>query len=380
MKSLGTCGGSNCGASSRSLRTDTRPTCSGQDDGTITLNVSGGTPNYIGTLSDTTQSFTQGLSGPGPFTFINLSPSLKYQYTIQDAVGNTCTLPYSLPIQTNVHAADSAFVDAKCFNQAVGQATVYVTSGGTSPYEYSLDAGTTWISFTSPVTITNLMPAPSPYSILVRDDAADLCPAQVAVTIHNSVADITATITEADASCTNNDGSFQVGTVSGGTAPYTYRMDSVNYSPSLPSGNMFTGLAGGVHKFTIIDANGCSKYFKVIVNFPGLVNYTTSFTNPSCNGNGNDGTVTATINSSGTFDVGITTDPVNDPATFQTIVSAGSSQTVFNGLSQGVYYVVAKPHRGHYAPSRSLGIAISAADRVATDTQFPGRKPFSLWL
>jgi len=229
---------------------------------------------------------------------------------------------------------------------------VTVTAGGTSPYQYSLDAGTSWITFTSPVVITNLMPAPAPYAILVRNNAADLCPAQVMVTINNAVTDIATTFTVTDASCANNDGSIQLGAVSGGTGPYTYRLDSVAYS-SLPANSTFAGLAGGVHKLTIIDANGCSKYFKQTVNFPGLVNFSTAVTSPSCAGSGNDGSVIATITSSGTFNIGITQSAVNDPTVFQTVVSAGSTPVTFGALSQGNYYVVAKPV-GALCPTRTL--------------------------
>jgi len=349
--------GTNCGAFTSISATDTRPTCSGQDDGTITISVSGGAPNYVVTLSDPSQGFSQAMvGGSGPFTFGagpsgGLSPSLTYQYTVLDGVGNTCTLPYSLPIQTNVQATAAGFVDAKCFNQAVGQATITVNSGGTSPYEYSLDAGATWISFTSPVTITNLMPAPSPYSILVRDDASDLCPAQVSVTINNAVTDITTTFTNADATCNNNDGTVQVGPVSGGTAPYTYRFDGTDYA-TLPANNTFTGLVGGPHTFTVIDAIGCSKDFVTTINFPGLVNFTTSVSNPDCSGNGNNGSIFAVITSLGTFDVGIRT--LNDPTIFQrdTVVSSGSAVVPFYGLPQGYYYIVAKP-LGALCPSTS---------------------------
>jgi len=341
-------GGVNCGVFTLSA-TDTRPTCSGQDDGTITVNVSGGTPNYTVTLSDATQGFSQSYAGPGPlFTFGNLSPSLTYKYTVHDGVGNTCTLDYSLPIQTNVQANAAGFVDAKCFNQAVGQATVTVTSGGTSPYEYSLDAGSTWVTFTSPVIISNLAPAAAPYAILVRDDAADLCPAQVMVTINNAVTDILVTSTTTDATCANNDGVIQITSVSGGTGPYTYQMDGV-----ATDSTSFHSLSGGNHIFTITDANSCVKNFPFIINFPGLVNFTVQTAAPDCSGTGNNGSITVLITSSGTFDVGVTTDPINDPAVFQTVVSAGSTSVVFPGLSQATYYVVAKP-TGALCPSRSL--------------------------
>ena len=72
--------------------------------------MSGGSPNYVVTLSDPVQGFSQAMAGTGPFTFQNLSPSLTYQYTIKDQLNNTCTLPYSLPIQTNVNASAAGFV------------------------------------------------------------------------------------------------------------------------------------------------------------------------------------------------------------------------------------------------------------------------------
>ncbi len=71
------------------------------------------------------------------------------------------------------------FVDALCFNQAVGGATRHRELRRLGSYEYSIDGGTTWIVFTSPVTINNLLPSATPYAILVRDDATDICPAQV---------------------------------------------------------------------------------------------------------------------------------------------------------------------------------------------------------
>ncbi len=329
----------NCGAFTI-LATDTRPTCSGQDDGTITISVTGGSPNYIATLSDPTQSFNQALAGPGPFTYINLSPSLSYQYTIQDGVGNSCTLPYSLPIQTNVKANATGFVDAVCYNQAVGQATITVTSGGTSPYVYSLDNGQTWVSFTSPVTINNLMPAAAPYSILVADDAADQCPAQVSVTINNTVGDILITSTTANASCLNNDGSVQITSLSGGTGPYTFQFDGQSQS-----GISYNGLAAKNYDFIVTDANSCTKTFPFTITSPGYADFTTTVADPTCLGSGGDGKVDVTINTSGNFDIGITTDPVNDPSTFQFVgVSNISTPVTFTNLSQGTYRVIVKPN------------------------------------
>ena len=101
--------------------TNTRPTCANQNDGMISFNVTGGTPGYTVTLTDG-GAFNQALPGPTA-VFTNLSPA-NYQYTIADFAGNTCSLPFSLPLQSTVQATASNFVDASCFNQPVGGATI----------------------------------------------------------------------------------------------------------------------------------------------------------------------------------------------------------------------------------------------------------------
>jgi gliding motility-associated-like protein len=244
-------------------------------------------------------------------------------------------------------------IDATCFGSATGAVTLDVAGETGNLLQWSVD-GVIWNNFTAGNQITGVPAGAAPSFtrvISVRRNASDPCNASVSVTI-SQPADIATTFTVQDASCTNNDGTIQVGTISGGTGAYTYRLDSVDVA-SLPANSTFTGLSGGLHKFTIIDANGCSKFFKVTVNFPGLVNFTTLVTGPDCSGSGNNGSVVATITSSGTFNIGITTDPVNDPTTMQTVVSAGSTPVTFSGLSQGIYYVVAKPS-GALCPTRTL--------------------------
>jgi gliding motility-associated-like protein len=61
-------------------------------------------------------------------------------------------------------------------------------------------------------------------------------------------------------------------------------------------------------------------------------------TNPDCNGNGLNGAIDVTLVSAGTFNVGVTTDPVNDP-TFQTVTSTGATVVNFPGLTAATYYL-----------------------------------------
>src|SRR5690606_25021453 len=61
----------------------------------------------------------------------------------------------------------------------------------------------------------------------------------------------TATLT-APYTCTTN-GVITVSGVSGGTAPYTYSLDGINFQPGLT----FSGLTNGTYAVTIRDAVGC---------------------------------------------------------------------------------------------------------------------------
>ncbi|GIV35681.1 MAG: hypothetical protein KatS3mg032_0060 [Cyclobacteriaceae bacterium] len=332
------CGGLGCLAFTVTT-TEVRPSCALQDDGSITFTIAGGTPNYIVTLTDSA-GFTQAKPGTGPdFTFTNLSPA-NYYYIIQDASlpsPNVCALPYSLPVQTNVQASASGFVDATCFGQPTGQATITVTSGGASPYEYSIDGGLNWIPFTSPHTITNLPPNGN-YSILVRDDATDQCPAEVPVTINNQNPQIQQPFTLEQATCANNDGKIVLtGAPSGGTgAPYSYLLNGV---PVAPVANEFAGLSAGAYTLSVVDNSGCQRDFPVTITFPGFVNTSAvNVTPPDCASGGTNGSISFTILDAGTFSFAVTTDPLFVPAPAEYIPVGGTFVMIPN-LANGTYYI-----------------------------------------
>ncbi len=278
------CGGTNCGAFTVSVpEADLiRPTCNGFDDGKIVFYVTGGSNHYTFTLSSPASGLNQTLLGPGPFEFTSLTAD-DYEYTILDNnTGDTCgPLPYTLEQETVVQVNSvTNITDSPCYNQPFGTVTVGL-SGGTLPYEYSTDNGATWVEVPNDNIIKTLHPNPFPYNVLVRDNAADVCPASFEVTVNNLNTEMTAEYTATEASCDDNDGSATVSNIQGGTGNYTYRFDGVNY-PTLPAGGLFGDLAGGDHIFTIIDDSGCEKDITILVPFPGLVDFQTSATDAAC--------------------------------------------------------------------------------------------------
>jgi gliding motility-associated-like protein len=143
--------------------------------------------------------------------------------------------------------------------------------------------------------------------------------------------------------------------------PYTYQLNGTTIS--LPASNTITGRSGGSYTLTIADSNNCQVDFTTTVNFPGLVNYTSTVNNPDCTGSGQNGSIVLTITSTGTFLAGITTDPIAPPTAFQNVVSAGSTPVTFGGLSKGTYYVSLTP-TGAACPTKAPFVISSGPDQV----------------
>lgn len=98
------------------------------------------------------------------------------------------------------------------------------------------------------------------------------------------------TFSKADISCFGaNDGNIEVD-ISGGSAPYQYRINSDN----LTSNNMFTNLSPATYMISVVDSNGCQKTINVIISEPEILAIDTSKSDVTCRGL-NDGTFTVNV-------------------------------------------------------------------------------------
>ena len=328
-------GGINCGAFVISV-TEVRPSCVNNDDGIISFGITGGSGSYTVLLTNN-NGFNKGETGTSAanISFQDLTED-NYEYTVDDGAGNVCTLPYSLVRQTTVKATASDFVDVVCFGAATGEARITITEGGSAPYQYSID-GLVWNNLPPNGVVSNL-PALGNFNVLVRNDVSDQCPAEVAVTIDNALQEIDLTFNTNEATCSNAGGSIEVLNVTGGLAPYRYRLDGVDFS-DLPANNTFEDLTAGFHFLTVIDDNNCEKNYNVLVDAPGLVLFTSSVITPDCNGNGQNGSITIQIDPlqlPGSFEAAISTE-IDEDGEFQFVPTNGIME--FSNLSVGTYYV-----------------------------------------
>lgn len=165
--------------------------------------------------------------------------------------------------------------------------TITITAqGGTSPYQYSINGGTTWQSSN---TFAGL--GGGTYNVVVRD-ANNCLSSQVPTVL--AVSNLLAqTIAKTDADCVTK-GTITITASGGGTPPYEY---SINGGTTWQSSNTFTGLNGG--DYTVVTRNPvstCTATTNVTIAFTNNLNVAAITGTSMCLGN----SFTPTVNSNAT--------------------------------------------------------------------------------
>ena len=284
----------------------TTPTTCGNNNGTITANISGGTTpyTYLWNPGGQTNSTATGLS-VGTYTLI-----------ITDNNGCSRTGTATITALSSPTVTVTSSTNDKCNGNSNGSATVSV-SGGTSPYTYSWAPG-------GSTTATESNLSAGTYTITVHDSSG--CVATTTVTI-TQPAPITGTITTTGVLCNSGSTGTATVTVSGGNSPYTYL-----WTPGGQTNQTATGLSAGSYSVTITDKNGCTGTASTIITQPAvLTDSISAVTYPTCNG----GTGTATVGVTG----GTT------PYTYLWN-PGGQTNTTATGLSAGTYTVTVTDKNG----------------------------------
>jgi hypothetical protein len=237
--------------------TATPVSCNGGTDGSVTVNVSGGTAPYSVTVNGVTHT---GVTGSTTFTGLAAG---NYPASITDAHGCAGTAAAATVTQPTAVTASSTKTDPLCSSGSTGSMTV-TFSGGTPGYQCSLDGGA-FSSCTSPATFSNL--GAGSHTVNVRDSHLCTGPTQSQTIV--IPAPLVPSVTVVPASGPGQtDGSATV-SVTGGTPPYTVVLNGVTKTISSSGGSVtFTGLGAGSYSGTITDANGCGVGFSAIVTAP----------------------------------------------------------------------------------------------------------------
>jgi hypothetical protein len=237
-------------------------------DGSVTVAGSGGTGPYMYRL------------GSGSFqssgTFAALSAG-SYTITIRDA--NLCT--FSIPVSITQPASPLggtivSLANAGCYGDASGSATVS-GSGGTSPYEYSMDAG----PFQSSGAFSGL--AAGSHNVTIRD--VNQCTFTLPLSISQPSSSLAVTVSHTDILCQGASTGTATAEATGGTAPYSYSWNSVPLQTTQSAVN----LPAGNYIVTVTDNNGCISTEQVTIIQPhAALSASASVTDAGCNGGAAD--------------------------------------------------------------------------------------------
>jgi gliding motility-associated-like protein len=310
-------------------------TCNGNNNGSITLTPSGGTPGYtyswipsgqtgvtlsnlnsgtytvivsdlnncttqhiatvteptaITTATSATQTNCSGGSGTTSVVANGGTPGYTYSWnngqTTATATGlsggmyivivtdnNGCTKTDSVQV-VNANgpvATISSTTNPLCFGTSNGNATINV-SGGTPGYTYSWNNGQTTAYLSN-------VPAGS-YTVIISD--VNSCTSSLTVNI-TQPQQLTANVNASSIPCYGDTTSITT-SLSGGTPGFTYSWSNGQTTSTA------TGIAAGSYTVTITDNNGCTTSATVGLLQPSVLTISASGSSTNCNGTGGTGT------------------------------------------------------------------------------------------
>ncbi len=264
--------------------------CNGDSDGTITLNVTGGVPNY---------SYNWNPAVPNPIEGSQTGVSAgTYFVTITDALGCTTvrgpigvTEPATLTTSNTVINA-SASNDDGSINLTV--------NGGTTPYTYD------WSNGATTQDISNL--SSGCYAVTVEDINGCSVIDSIKVGGIVSITDITSPV-----SCAGTcDGEIDI-SISGGIEPYVYSWSGLGV---VPNAQNQINLCAGMYSVTVSDSNGSITSQTFTVETPTALTISSTDiqneTGDGCNGSVNIGVTGGTLPYSYQWSNGETSEDIVD--------------------------------------------------------------------
>ncbi|MFP4846713.1 T9SS type B sorting domain-containing protein [Winogradskyella sp. PE311] len=284
-------------------------------DGEITIYAEGGTPPYFYYINSTTDFQT--------IPEIVVTAAGIYDITVLDS--NNCEANTTITIEVIPPPEFTiTTTDILCGGTGdTGTISIDVTNANGNSIAYSINGGTT---FSNSSVFTGL--TAGNYDVVLQyASGTSLCTTNPqSVTIVENIAISGTAELSAPLTC-NNDGTITVTAVSGGTPPYEYSIDGINFQTS----NVFSGLTQGSYTIIIRDDNVCTSITNEIVidalNPPTEMDF--SSTPVICPAITSDITITNTTGGTGVLEYQIIA-PASAVTPYQT-------STVFLGLSPDTY-------------------------------------------
>lgn len=252
-------------------------TCHNGSDGSIDLEIEGGTATY-----------TILWSGPGGFSssdedISGLAPG-NYSATVTD--GNGCSTSGNIDITNPATITLTATIlNSTCSSGNTGAIDLSV-NGGVAPYTFAWSGPGSFSNTNED--ISNL--AAGTYNVTVTDDSG--CDISGTYVVQAPTA-LSSTFTKVNASCNGAANGSITATPAGGTAPYTFLW--IGPAGFFSTDQNISSLVAGTYSLQLSDANGCAGFFSVSITQPSKINIANVVTNVLCFG-ASTGKVDVTIN------------------------------------------------------------------------------------
>ena len=281
--------------------------CNGKMDGSVRVGIrQGGIAPFSFKMSSVTNN--DGI-------FENLSVG-KYEVFIKDTFTCAARIEFEL-FQPQPIALDAAGDTLNCFGNKDGVAKVLV-SGGTAPFIYKWSNGMTTESI--------IQLAAGTYEVQVID--SNLCSAVDSATIEQPEPILVIAVGNSVSCHNREDGKAELGSISGGTAPYEFLWRNGSY---VQSGSKIINLSPGGYTYNIKDAKGCDISGLVEVDSIPKIRLNPSINTEKCYGD-KRGMIVLT--------------PTGGNPPFSIRWSNGSFGNLNSGLGAGIYGVTLTDNQG----------------------------------
>ncbi len=297
--------------------TQSNPTCSDPDGGSITLTAGGGTASYAYSLD--------GVTFQSSNVLIGLSAGTYNQVTVRDAAGCTQVLSFTLTAPAAPAAPAATSPAPVCAGSPVPQ----LTATGSGLKWYSDAALTTQVGIGSPFTpsLNNTVAGTTTFYVTQTVNGCESRAASVTVTF-TAPPDFNVSKTDPSA-CSSANGSITVSGVTGGDGSYRYSLNGTTYQ----GGNTFTGLGGGNYTVYVRSTDGCVASRSVSLAAPGgFTAMVTSSNETGCDMSDGIITVSGLPGAANTYTYYLNGEDNG----------AGINNNLFSGLIPGTYTVLVK--------------------------------------
>jgi hypothetical protein len=301
------------------------------DDGTITFNISGGTPPYYYILSNGDSA----ISYSNVYTFSGLAAN-TYTLQLVDLAICNFSQDVQVPMEGNFNVISVVTNNMTCTSYG----SLSINLIGNPPFTYTIEnsngVSNTVITQVNNYQFTNL--TADTYTVTISDYLGS-CEYTDTYVIEQSP-DFAIEISSTGTTCNSQNGTILVDVTPFNSTLFSYNLQGIENSGLISDTSyLFSGLSTGIYTIIVTDESGCTQTGNVTLINQSETDFNLFST--SC-GLGSEGTVSAIINAG--------TPPYNfywSASTIEGIISLGSQTGIYiTGLTSSEYYLTLTDSNG----------------------------------